>query len=161
MATLRRTRALVTLVAVVAWAGALIEARHLPAAVSAAVRLPPMTVGLAADSLVRRALDSQWQPQVHAFAGPAESPFVPVGERPRVQPGLGGAPRPPASRTPLALSGVLLNRDHPQAILEGRDGGTRIAGVGDTLFGQTVVRIEKDRVVLRDRGGSYELTVQE
>jgi hypothetical protein len=41
------------------------------------------------------------------------------------------------------------------------DGRSFICAVGDTVMGQVVVKIENNRIVLRDRSGTWDIAVKE
>jgi hypothetical protein len=112
-------------------------------------------------SLVDRALGVQPKAAARLRGGfTGESPFRMASE---ARAAAGSAPhRPlsPPSRPRLTLKGVLY-KSSPLAILEDATGGTSIIGVGDTLLGQKVAGITKTSVTLRDRHGTYELSVKE
>lgn len=111
------------------------------------------------DSLVQAALQPAPPLAVVRVDATLESPFIPAGAR-RGAPSH--APVSPARpREPLYLSGILLRTAKPQAILEDAQGTSRICGEGDSVLGQVVVRIERDQVTLRDKGGTYTLQVKE
>ncbi len=63
-------------------------------------------------------------------------------------------------RPQLLLKGVLL-KEKSLAIIEDRGGQTYIKGIGETVLDQQIVSINTDKVVLRDRKGTYELAVEE
>lgn len=64
------------------------------------------------------------------------------------------------SRPELLLKGVLL-KEKSLAIIEDGGGQTYIRGTGETVLDQQIVSINADKVVLRDRKGTYELAVEE
>lgn len=64
------------------------------------------------------------------------------------------------SRPELLLKGVLL-KEKSLAIIEDGRGQTYIRGTGETVLDQQIVSINADKVVLRDRKGTYELAVEE
>ncbi len=63
-------------------------------------------------------------------------------------------------RPKLLLKGVLL-KNKSLAIIEDEKGQTYIRGIGETVLDQHIVSINADKVVLRDRKGTYELAVEE
>jgi predicted kinase len=64
------------------------------------------------------------------------------------------------SRPQLLLKGVLL-KEKSLAIIEDKSGQTYIRSIGETVLDQQIVSINADKVVLRDRKGTYELAVEE
>lgn len=64
------------------------------------------------------------------------------------------------SRPDLLLKGVLL-KEKSLAIIEDKGGQTYIRGIGETVLDQQIVSINADKIVLRDRKGTYELAVEE
>ncbi len=64
------------------------------------------------------------------------------------------------NRPDLMLKGVLL-KEKSLAIIEDKGGQTYIRGIGETVLDQQIVSINADKVVLRDRKGTYELAVEE
>ncbi len=64
------------------------------------------------------------------------------------------------SRPQLLLKGVLL-KEKSLAIIEDKGGQTYIRSIGETVLDQQIVSINADKVVLRDRKGTYELAVEE
>jgi len=111
------------------------------------------------DSLVQAALQPAPPLAVVQFDATKESPFLPPGARRGGSSGVTVSPARP--REPLYLSGILLRTSKPQAILEDAQGASHICGEGDSVLGQVVVRIERDQVTLRDKGGTYTLQVKE
>ena len=141
------------LVCVAATLGSALEAHRL----SVPARSQPFAA-VQADTLVARVLAARWRAHAFSFDASLRTPFLP----PHTAPVSEGAPsRPQAKRPSLQLNAVLLITGRPQVILEDTQGNTHIAGVGDTVLGQTVVRITQDKAVLRDRGGTYEVAVRE
>ncbi len=124
---------------------------------------PPGTDGSVAGSsaLVDKALGLRPSVAPVRFRGGFESPFKMPSEA-HVNTTSAHDRTPPAalSRPRLTLKGVLY-KSSPLAILEDAGGATAIIGVGDTLFGQKVTAITKNSVTLRDRHGTYELSVKE
>lgn len=72
--------------------------------------------------------------------------------------------KPPQDVTPsrpeLLLKGVLL-KEKSLAIIEDKGGKTYIKGIGEAVLDQQIISINADKVVLRDRKGTYELAVEE
>jgi len=113
-----------------------------------------------ASSLVDRALGLNPAGDVRAATGGFENPFKPLSEAHQT---LSSGPRReavPASRPKLVLKGILY-KSSPLAILENSKGTTSILGIGDTLDSQTIAAITRTSVTLRDKHGSYELSVKE
>ncbi len=54
----------------------------------------------------------------------------------------------------IRLSGILWDEDSPRAVIN-----EEILKVGDKISGSTVTSIEKDRVVLSDAKGSFDLKI--
>lgn len=63
-------------------------------------------------------------------------------------------------RPKLILKGVLL-KDKSLAIIEDESGQTFIRGIGESVLEQQIISINTQKVVFRDRKGTYELAVQE
>ena len=63
-------------------------------------------------------------------------------------------------RAKLSLKGILI-KSTPLAILEDEKGETYIRGTGEKALDQEILRISDSKVMLRDRFGTYELTVQD
>jgi hypothetical protein len=163
--TKNKTTELVTIAVLVAvWTGIAVTAVDaiktvgmVPAGVSAMV-----AAGISPnDTTVTHSLHLAAQPKPYEYESGFDSPFRPVGRGGEVAAGSGG-PRAGAgyTRKTLSLKGIL-TKDNPLAILEDESGQTHIAGVGDTVESQKIVRIEATRVMLKDKSGSYELTVKE
>jgi hypothetical protein len=64
------------------------------------------------------------------------------------------------SRPRLVLKGILY-KSSPLSILADEAGATFILGVGDTLGSQKIVSIGKTTVTVKDKRGTYDLTVKE
>jgi len=90
-----------------------------------------------------------------------EAPFKTVLQT-RLQPASTSAktPAPPVARPRLSLQGVLF-KSNPLSILANESGATFILGVGDSIVGQKIVSISKTTVTLKDKYGTYELSVKE
>ena len=122
-----------------------------------------MTEGAAARSsaLVDKALGLRPSVASVSFRGGFESPFKMLSEAHAVAASAHDRTLPSAVPRPrLTLKGVLY-KSSPLAIVEDAGGATAIIGVGDTLRGQKVTVITKNSVTLRDRFGTYELSVKE
>jgi len=108
--------------------------------------------------MINKALSEESKTESFTYAGAFESPFrkrgaltqktsqsriVPIPDRPR-----------------LSIKGIL-TKENPLAILEDERGETYIRGIGDNALGQEICQIKEDKIVLRDRRGTYELAVEE
>jgi len=103
------------------------------------------------------AITTEPSPEKVQYSGIFESPFkLYASASIRRQSSETGA----AARRKLFLKGILF-KNTPLAILEDEKGVTYIRGVGDTAVGQQVIKIRQNGVILRDKAGSYELTVEE
>ena len=92
--------------------------------------------GSAASQMKRRARRTQ-------FRSWRRSPFVPKG-----------TPGTPHSN--LTLSGILANGDNLKAMI-----GDAVVGKGDKIEGNTVVEVRKDKVILNDGAGNFELNLEQ
>jgi len=113
-----------------------------------------------ASSIVDRALALNPAGDVRAATGGFENPFKPLSEAHQA---LSTGPRrevAPVSRPMLVLKGILYKAS-PLAILENSKGTTSILGVGDTLDSQSITAITRTSVTLKDKRGTYELSVKE
>jgi hypothetical protein len=111
-------------------------------------------------ALVEKALGMQPPIASAPYTGGFESPFRLVSEA-RMSDMAGEHHTAPVPNRPrLVLKGILY-KSSPLAILEDSGGKTSILGVGDTISGQTVAGIGKTSVTLRDKRGTYELSVKE
>jgi hypothetical protein len=63
-------------------------------------------------------------------------------------------------REPLKLKGIM-GGAQPLAVVANRIGKTEIVGIGDTILGRRVIKIETDAVIFRDRNGSERVVVGE
>jgi|GEM_PF-4148732 len=63
-------------------------------------------------------------------------------------------------RVRLTLKGILI-KDKSLAILENDRGETFIRGTGETVLEQKIVAISAQSVTLRDKRGTYEITVED
>jgi len=115
---------------------------------------------LGVNERVSRAMTSAIPSDGAEFNATAESPFRLEGSRRQAQRTVSAAGGAAAARPSLALKGLVL-KDKALAIIEDSKGQTFILGVNDTIAGQRVVSIKADRIVLRDRAGAYDLSVQE
>jgi hypothetical protein len=113
-----------------------------------------------ASSLVDRALDLNPAGDVLAATGGFENPFKPISEAYRAQSSGPRRAATPVSRPRLVLKGILYKAS-PLAILENSRGTTSILAIGDTLDSQTITAITKTSVTLKDKRGTYELSVKE
>ncbi len=90
-----------------------------------------------------------------------ETPFKTVSEsRAQTNPTSVKTRVLPAPRPRLSLQGVLF-KSSPLSILANESGATFILGVGDSISGQKIVSITKTTVTLKDKFGTYELSVKE
>jgi hypothetical protein len=111
-------------------------------------------------ALVEKALGLRPPQASVTYIGGFESPFRLISES-RMSDMAGEHHAAPVTNRPrLVLKGILY-KSSPLAILEDSGGKTSILGVGDTLAGQTVAGIGKTSVTLRDKRGTYELSVKE
>ena len=99
------------------------------------------------------------KPASPEYAGNVESPFksfLAVSDAP-----VKKKPRPtPARQIKLVLRGVLL-RSQPLALLEDETGKTYICGVNEKMPGAVILKIEQDRVTLRNKQGPFMISVKE
>ncbi|NLD98718.1 MAG: hypothetical protein GX640_02495 [Fibrobacter sp.] len=110
-------------------------------------------------SNIERALKIESKSDFFTYSATFESPYRKKGETVQVDKNIKQLPGPIRPR--LILKGVLLNAN-ALAILEDEQGKTYIRGAGDTILDQqTIIAIKANRVIMRDRQGSYELTVEE
>lgn len=120
-------------------------------------QLAPVKVStVTGDTLVEQALSPTMAVSERAYRGGRGSPFLPEGRS-------GGGRRTAkvaTARVPLYLNGVLLMASKPQAIIEDDAGKTWVAGVGDVVHGQKIVRIAPDKVVIRDGSSTYSIQVR-
>jgi hypothetical protein len=71
------------------------------------------------------------------------------------QANVGPTERQPAEPQELAVTGILFSQDNPAAVI-----GTRIAHVGDTIAGATIVKINLTTVEFEKDGKSWTQTVE-
>lgn len=70
------------------------------------------------------------------------------------------SPKVNNDRPKLMLKGILM-KNQSLAIIEDQSGQTYIRSAGETVLDQQIVSINSNKVVLRDRTGTYELAVEE
>lgn len=107
---------------------------------------------------VSEALASRATPQSITFSDTYKCPFRPSSERRVIHQRKVAVPR--NDRELLKLKGFLL-KEKPLAILENNFGQTFICGVGEQAGEQTVQKITREEVVIKDEHGTYSLTVGE
>ncbi len=107
---------------------------------------------------VAEALQSRAQLQEIVFPKRYSCPFRPSSERRVIRTKKVSIPK--GAREKLKLKGFLL-KDKPLAILENNFGQTFICGVGEQAGEQTVVKISREEVVVKDEHGTYSLSVGE
>ena len=112
-----------------------------------------------ASSAADSALSFKLEPCSSQYLGNFESPFKPFFA---AGPGLAKKKAPPAPmpHTKLVLRGVLL-RSEPLALFEDESGKTYICGVNEKMLDDIIMKIEEDRVVLRNKYGSFALSVKD
>ena len=104
------------------------------------------------------ALREQELPTYFTYTSDFESPFRKRGQsvkRPRTH-----SASPVPERQKLFLKGILL-KEKPLAIIEDERGETYIRSIGENVLEQEILKIQENKVVLRDRRGTYEIVVQE
>jgi hypothetical protein len=149
--------------ALAAWIGSISLARGIlkhrekPAAVVAAQSESAFSASFA---LVEKALSLPPLAEATAYKGDFESPLKPVSEARESAAPAARRAQSTSGRPVLVLKGILY-KSNPLAILEGAGGSTSILGIGDTLGGQKILMIGKTSVTLRDKRGTYELSVKE
>ena len=110
------------------------------------------------DSVVRAALQPSESLASRTYQGGRGNPFLLLGKSGQT---AVRAARTKPQRAELYLNGVLLRASRPQAILADDAGRTFIAGVGDEVLGQRIVRIEPDKVTLRHGRSTYAIQVRD
>lgn len=55
----------------------------------------------------------------------------------------------------VILTGIFLDEKSPKALI-----GNVVVGIGDNVGGNTVIKIEKDRVILSDGSKDFELKLE-
>jgi len=103
------------------------------------------------DALNKRIVRDTFQ-----YVGSFESPFRKLGDDLAKKSASANVPVRPT----LFLKGILL-KNEPLAILEDEQGETYIEGVGQIVLGQEIVKINDNKVTLRDSRGKYDLVVEE
>ncbi len=93
------------------------------------------------------------------FIAPVHAPFQPLSALTEPSTELAKA-LPSSKRVPLVLKGVLLKKQ-PLALLADPTGKTWIVGLTEKVFEQEVTAIGSDKISLRDRFGSFDLSVKE
>ncbi|MBN1759147.1 MAG: hypothetical protein JW863_12555 [Chitinispirillaceae bacterium] len=109
-------------------------------------------------SLINKAVEDFPIRNKFEYTGGFENPFKSLTESPVSH--HRGTSSPTVSRSKFILKGIL-TKNKPLAILEDGLGETYIRGVGEKALEQTVVGIADNRVIMRDRLGTYELVVEE
>jgi hypothetical protein len=109
-----------------------------------------------AQRIVREALACSLTVNPVLFKGTSDSVFLSADAKPRIKRSFVKPARtqPP----PFTLKGLLL-RNVPLAILENSKGETFIRGIGDTVYGEIITKIENNGIQLRNGSGVYDLPV--
>jgi hypothetical protein len=134
------------------------DSRNRPGAPGAVQRIAGVTP---TDTMISRALHSVTAPNPSPYGGSFENPFRTVKQVADVAAGSSStASASQSSRKKLQLKGVL-TKDNPLAIMEDETGQTYIKGVGETIGDLKIVKITVVKVTLRDRFGTYDISVKE
>ena len=111
-------------------------------------------------SLINSAVKEESATNYFEYTGGFQNPFK-VWNASRIHsPNKPGNSSKKIVRTKFILKGIL-TKNKPLAILEDGMGETYIRGTGDKALDQIIVAIEKNRVTMRDRLGTYELVVED
>jgi type II secretory pathway component PulC len=108
---------------------------------------------------VEKALHIRPKAPAPRYDGTFEIPFRNASEA-RLPEGNHMSTPASVSRPRLVLKGILF-KSNPLSILADETGATFILGVGDTLGSQKIVSIGKTTVTVKDKRGTYDLTVKE
>lgn len=108
--------------------------------------------------LVNQALQKKTKAFTFTFKGAFDSPFRKISGVTRRK--TGGSKKAKAVFKKLYLKGTLI-KNNALAIIEDEDGKTFICKEGDRVHNRLIAKISKDKVTIRDNGGTTVLKVKD
>jgi len=109
---------------------------------------------------IDKALTITVQPKHFEFVGKFDNPFRLSTSKPVRIARSGTRKKAAPARKKLIIKGILM-KGKPLAIFEDEEGQTFIRGIGELVHEQKVLKITENRVVLHDRRGTYDISVEE